>query len=201
MKNKIPSILLHNDALRSFVRKRRFTALAIYGIFALIQTALVIWLVEDFRLETQFCFLLIEIVTFVLLYRIICHLSLVHAFSPLREGVVVSEMIQQTAVPEISFAKCKGKQVELMFAKLGINANGRMYLIELKQIDQKGLFQAGDRVIFSNALAAPILINRIPTKYACPFCGAIFPLAQETTTCLCGHTVLLSAEEQTSCDL
>ena len=195
------SDLLHNDALRSFVRKRRFTALAVYGIFALIQTALVVWLVEDFRLETQFCFLLIEIVAFVLLYRIVCHLSLVHAFSPLQDGVVVSEMIQQTTVPEIPFAKCKGKQAQLMFAKLGINANGRTYLIELKQIDQKGLFQAGDRVIFSNTLAAPILINRIPTKYACPFCGAIFPLAQETTTCLCGHTVLLSVEEQTSCDL
>lgn len=186
------SDLLRNDALISFVRKRRFTALAVYGFFALIQTALVLWLVEDFRLGTQFCFLLIEIVAVLLLYRIVCHLSLAHAFSPLREGVVVSVMIQQTTVPEIPFAKCKGKQVELMFAKLGINANGRIYLIELKQIDQKGLFLAGDRVIFSNTLAAPILINRIPTKYACPFCGAIFPLARETTNCLCGHTVLLS---------
>ena len=193
--------LLHNDTLRAFVRKRRLTALTIYGIFALIQAVLVVWLVQDFRLETQFSCFLIEILACVLLYRVVRRLSLFRAFSPLREGVVVSEMIEQTTVPEIPFAKCQGKQIELMFAKLVINANGRMHLIELKQIDQKGLFQAGDRVVFSGTLAAPILINRIPTKYACPFCGAIFPLVQETTACSCGHAVLLSVEEQTSSGL
>ena len=192
------SDLLQNGALRAFVRKQRRTALTVYGIFALLEAALAVWLILDFRSNTQICFLLIEIVALVLLYRIAHHFSLAHAFSPLREGVVVSEMIRQTTVPEIPFAKCKGKQIELSFATLGIRANGRTYLLELKQIDQKGLFQAGDRVIFSNVLAAPILTNRIPTKYVCPFCGAIFSLAQETTACLCGHTVLRSAEEQTS---
>ena len=188
------SDLLHSDALRRFVRKRRASALAVFGVFSLIQTALVVWLVADFRSEVQFSFLLIEILAWVLLYRIACRLSLLHAFSPLREGVVASEVIQETTVPEIPFAKCKGKQIPLMFAKLAINVNGRMYLIELKEIDQKGLFQVDDRVVFSNTLAAPILLNRIPTKYVCPFCGAIFPLEQKTTTCLCGHAVLLSAE-------
>lgn len=190
--------LLHNDELRGFLRKRRLAALVVYGIFASIQAALAVWLVMDFRSETQLCVLSIEIVAFALLYRTARHRSLASAFSPLREGEVVSELIEQTTVPEIAFAKCKGKQVELMLVTLGIRANEKTYLIELKQIDQRGLFQVGDRVIFSNALAAPIVTSRIPTKYACPFCGAIFPLAQKTSACLCGHAVLRSAEEQTS---
>ena len=187
--------LLHNDELRCFVRKRRLTALAVFGIFALMQAALVVWLVLDFRSTTQLCFLLIEIVAFVLLGRLSSRLSLICAFSPLRKGTVATEMIEQTTVPEIPFAKCKGKQVELMFAKLAVNANGRIYLMELEHIDQKGLFQAGDRVLFSNLLAAPILLDRIPTKYVCPFCGAIFPLSEETTACRCGSDILLSVEE------
>ena len=188
--------LMQNGALRSFLRKRRGTALTVYGIFALMQAVLAVWLMTDFGSKTQFYCFLVEIAAIVWLCRIVRHLSLSCAFSPLREGEVVSETIQQTTVPEIPFAKCKGKQVELMTAKLAINASGHIYLLELKEADQSGLFAAGDRVLFSNALAAPILTSRIPTKYACPFCGAIFPLTQETTACRCGSPVLSAEKEE-----
>ncbi len=54
----------------------------------------------------------------------------------------------------------------------------------MKSQEAADVFQAGDAVICSSALAAPILINRTAPRHVCPLCGTVFPHGAQST---CPH--------------
>ncbi len=67
---------------------------------------------------------------------------------------------------------------------------GNVYDVELKSAKQMGIFRKGDEVIFSRALAAPVLVNRIPKKYVCPSCGVVFALDGENACHTCSFPIV-----------
>ena len=174
-------------ALQVFLHRKRRRALLVYGLFAVLLLPLIIWLIVDFSTETQaavFALLLLWGISF-LFAPYSFHLR--GNLSPLREGIVITKTTKKI----IEFDPRPWVRVPTkLVAYLTVEVNGRAREVALREIELFPLFEEGDRILFSAALAAPLLLDRETEQYVCPFCGAILPRDPALTACVCGHPFL-----------
>ena len=164
-----------HEELKRRLRKKKNKALTVYALFLALQPLLLAWLILDFKTETQVGVFCLEVVWALLLYRTRYAAGIVNSLSPLREGVVVDKYTRQAFLRDPFIPKWERR---IKVGYLAVAVNGRARELRLQQIELLPLYEVGDRILFSDALAAPLLLDRREgAPLACPCCGAILPPA------------------------
>ena len=175
------------NILQAFIARKRRRALLVYGLFALLLLPLIIWLILDFLTETQAAVFALFLLWGILFLWGPYSLHLRGNFSPLREGIVIAKTTKKIVeFDPRPWVRLPAKLV----AHLTVEVNGRAREVALWEIELFPLFEKGDRILFSDALAAPLLLDRETAEYVCPFCGAIIPRDPALSACVCGHPFL-----------
>lgn len=202
-----------HPALSKYLRRRRARTLGVYALFALLQIPLVAWLILDFTTVTQFTVCVIEALAAYFLIHIDRKLHLHEALAPLHEGTIVhvgaesetdsylmsvlrgekQENLQQHG-PRLSVTQTT---VVKEFGLLIIDCAGKRRVYRFRTLPQQTFFRVGDRVLFSRAFAAPLLLSRTDDddlRYACPACGTMIPAMVEDECFFC-HLPAIIPEE------
>ena len=182
------------DEIKRRLRKRRHLALCVYGGFALFTALLAVWVILDFNITAQFICIFAETGAVVLLLFLRRSLHLEHAFSPLRVGRIVQKYVKTAVISknlrQVGFLN---KPETIRIASLAVEVDGMTEELILKSLDQAPMFEIGDRIVFSKALVAPLLLDREQDLHLCPWCGTIFP-REDSDTCYHCHLNLKQEE-------
>lgn len=175
------------EELQRRLRARRRLALVVYGSFALVTAMLAAWVISDFNITAQFTVIFIEAGAIYLLYILHRRLSLAHVFSPIKVGRIVEKYVK-TSIRTESFAASImiNRPFTVRIASFAIEVDGVAEELILKSLDHAPLFEIGDRIAFSRAFAAPLLLDRERDHHLCPWCGTIFP-REDSDTCYHCH--------------
>lgn len=179
------------DEIKRRLRKRRHLALCVYGGFALFTALLAVWVILDFNITAQFICIFAEAGAVALLLLLRRRLRLANAFAPLHQGILrqkhvdSSLTIQQFTRPPGFYNKAYTERV----ASFAIEVDGVVERLELNSLDQEPMFEVGDRIAFSAALSAPVLLDRERELHLCPWCGTIFPRENGSVCYHCHLTI------------
>ena len=175
------------EELTRRLRTRRRLALAVYGGFALFSAFLVAWAISDFNITAQFNCIFAETGAVVLLLFLRRSLHLEHAFSPLRVGRIVQKYVKTAVISKnLRQVGYLNKPETIHIASFAVEVDGVAEELILKSLDHEPLFEIGDRIAFSRAFAAPLLLDRERDLHLCPWCGTIF-LRDDSDTCYHCH--------------
>lgn len=175
------------EELTRRLRTRRRLALAVYGGFALFSAFLAAWVTSDFNITAQFTVIFWEAGAICLLYILHRHLSLAHVFSPLRVGRIVQKYVKTAVISKnLRQVGYLNKPETIHIASFAVEVDGVAEELILKSLDHAPLFEIGDRIAFSRAFAAPLLLDRERDLHLCPWCGTIFP-REDSDTCYHCH--------------
>ncbi len=193
-----------HPALAKHLRRRRARTLGIYAIFALLQLPLILWLVADFRAATQFTVFAIEALALYLLVRLDRKYRLHEALAPLHIGTI-THVGAESETDSYLMSALRGEPREDIvqtgarlsvtqttvvreFGLLIIDCGKKRRVYRFRTLSQQTFFRVGDRVLFSRAFAAPLLLSRTDkddTRYACPACGTMIPAMTEEECFFC----------------
>lgn len=187
-------VLTVTEELGRRLRAKRRLALAVYGGFALFTALLAAWVISDFNITAQFTVIFIEAGAIYLLYILHRRLSLAHVFSPLKVGRIVEKHVKTSIRTEgFSTAIMVNKPFTVRIASFAVEVDGEAEELILKSLDYPPMFEIGDRIVFSKALVAPLLLERERDLHLCPWCGTIFP-KEDSDVCYHCHLDLSKHE-------
>lgn len=187
-------VLTVTEELGRRLRAKRRLALAVYGGFALFTALLAAWVISDFNITAQFTVIFIEAGAIYLLYILHRRLSLAHVFSPLQVGKIVQKYVKTSIGTEKTGSMSLfNKPDTVRIASFAVEVDGEAEELILKSLDYPPMFEIGDRIVFSKALVAPLLLERERDLHLCPWCGTIFP-KEDSDVCYHCHLDLSKHE-------
>ena len=180
------ALTIPEELARRLQAKRRL-ALAVYGGFVLFTALLAAWVISDFNIRAQFAVIFLEAGAIYLLYILHRRLALAHVFSPLRVGKIVKKYVKTSVSAEkASGWKMLNRPETIRIASFAVEVDGVAEELILKSLDYPPMFEIGDRIAFSKAFAAPLLLDRERDLHLCPWCGTIFPREDSDVCYHCG---------------
>jgi len=160
-----------SDEIKATLAKRRRKAILLYIGFAIIQIALIVWLIFKFNIVTQFAVMFFEALLIAALIFLYKKSGIKGAFSKVYCGTVKDMKIYS----EHKKAALYSPMTHIEVALLQVELESTVEEVRLPSVNHASIYKVGDRVYVCRAFKTPVLLSQDAERIACPICAAIFP--------------------------
>lgn len=167
-----------SPVLVTIVKNKRRKALKTYAFFALLLLGTASFALLFPSLNTYAGVIFFSAVWLIIGTLVHKKMGLGGAFSSFKTGTVAGNYTDE------EYSKSTGTPMSLrIVGVLLVKVEGKMRprKVRLRSHLYLDLYKEGDEILYSRALAAPLLLNRRAEKMACPACASIFPTGDSIT--------------------